>query len=49
MAIVIRQRGDFWRVEIREEEFEFQTLEDMQDKLNDLIKMKIKYGKLKRE
>lgn len=49
MAIVIRQRRDCWRLEIREEELEFATLEEMQEKLNELIKLKIKYGKLKRE
>lgn len=47
MAITIRQRDKKWRIEIREEEFEFENRKEMEKFLQELLTIKEKRGQLK--
>lgn len=47
MSIVIRQRNQKWRLEIREEEFEFENRSEMEMALKDILEMKEKRGQIK--
>ena len=47
--IAIKMRGDKFRLEVREEEFEFANREEMQKILTNILDLKDKCGKLNRE
>lgn len=47
MAITIRQRDKKWRIEIREEEFEFENRKEMDKFLQELLAIKEKRGQIK--
>ena len=49
MAIKIRQHGQKWRVELQEEEWEFENRADMEKGLKTLLDLKEKKGQIKRE
>ena len=46
MGITIKQREEKWRVEIREESWEFPTREDLDKALKTLLDLKQKNGRV---
>jgi hypothetical protein len=48
MAITIRQRDKKWRIEIREEEFEFENRKEMDKFLQEILAIKEKRGQKER-
>lgn len=49
MSIVIKQRGENYRMEIREEEFEFSSQEELMKQVKSFLDFKNKFGRLKNE
>jgi hypothetical protein len=47
--ISIKQRQDKWRMEIKEEEFEFENKEELLKQITSFLELKNKYGKIKHE
>lgn len=45
--INIKKRGDKWRINIKDEEFEFDSRKQMQINLDDLLDMKEKHGNIR--
>ena len=48
MAITIKQHSEKWRLEIRDEVFEFDSLAKMQDALKKMLDMKSKNGDIRK-
>lgn len=49
MAIKIKQNGQKWRVELQEEEWEFEDRTDMEKGLKTLLDLKEKKGQIRRQ